>query len=127
MSQPPTPGPTLDLRKVAMQQRSIMYCILTEIAVLVAQFAVHSSMPVLGLLLSFIYLGIAVTGAVFLFMLAISIYNVALGVVLGILSLVPLLGLLILLMVNGKATKLLRSHGTRVGLLGADPTTIPPA
>jgi hypothetical protein len=130
--QPPNPlqyatpsGPMIDLKKVAKQQRTLIYCILTEILLMVARIAVSGSIPMLGLLFALIYLGVAVTAAVFIFMLAISLYNVGLGVVLGILALIPLLGLLILLMVNGKATKLLRSHGVRVGLLGADPKTIP--
>jgi hypothetical protein len=69
-------------------------------------------------------------------MLAIGIYNTALGIVLGILTLVPLVlgiltlvplvGLLVLLAVNNKATTILRSHGLKVGLLGADPKQIPP-
>jgi hypothetical protein len=39
--------------------------------------------------------------------------------VLGVLALIPLVGLIVLLIVNGKATKILREHGVRVGLMGA--------
>jgi hypothetical protein len=41
------------------------------------------------------------------------------GVLLGILTLIPLIGLIVLLVINGKATKVLRANGHRVGLLGA--------
>ena len=47
---------------------------------------------------------------------------VAIIYVLGLL--VPLLGLLLLLSVSGKATKELRSAGIKVGLLGANPNAI---
>jgi len=40
-------------------------------------------------------------------------------IVLGVLSLVPLIGLLVLLVVNGKATNILRQNDIKVGLLGA--------
>ena len=52
-------------------------------------------------------------------MLALAIYGTALGIILGILTLIPLVGLIILLIVNGKATNLLREDGIHVGLLGA--------
>src|SRR5260221_11674597 len=42
---------------------------------------------------------------VFVFMLAIKLYNTALGIVLGLLTLVPLINLIVLLVMNGKATK----------------------
>ena len=90
-----TPAPRNDLRVIATRQRAIMA------------------------------LGAVITGAVFVFMLSLAIYSTAVGILLGILTLIPLLGLLVLLMVNGKATTLLRQHGIRVGLMGADPSQIP--
>jgi hypothetical protein len=45
--------------------------------------------------------------------------DLALPRVLGILTLIPLVGLIVLLIVNGKATNLLREDGIHVGLLGA--------
>ncbi len=125
---PPPTGPNANLRKIAKQQRTLMYCILSEIFILLASMVLRGSLPpILAILLYLAYVGIAVTATVYVFMLAISLYNVALGVVLGILTLVPLVGLLILLTVNGKATRVLRAHGVRVGLLGADPSTLPAA
>jgi hypothetical protein len=118
--------PILNLKQVASQQRAINLCILGEIVALVAQIsAKQGGVPLLAMAISIVYLAVAVTGAVFIFMLAISLYNVGLGVVLGVLTLVPILGLIILLIVNGKATKVLRQHGIRVGLLGANPAAIP--
>jgi hypothetical protein len=52
--------------------------------------------------------------------LAIKIYSIVVGVLLGILTFVPCLGLVMLLLVNGKATNILKENGVKVGLLGAD-------
>jgi hypothetical protein len=122
---PMPPGP--NLKKIAANQRAINLCILAEIFIVIAQISFRTNgMLALALVFSFAYLAIALTGAVFLFMLSLSLYNTAAGIALGIFSLVPLLGLIILLVLNGKATNILRLHGIRVGLLGADPSKIPP-
>ena len=70
-------------------------------------------------------IGASVTGAVFVFMLSLALYNTATGVILGILTLIPLVGLIVLLIINGKATKVLRDHGIQVGLMGAKTNQIP--
>jgi len=82
---PPIIG--LDLKKVAMQQRAIIMCIAAECGI-VALLLADTSGP-LGIVLYFAFLAVAITGAVVVFMLAISVYNVSLGILLGILSLVP--------------------------------------
>jgi uncharacterized membrane protein len=118
--------PDLNLRKVAFQQRAIMLCILGAIFALVAGiFSIENHMPALGGAFYLIYLGVVVTGAVFIFMLSITLYNTAAGIILGILTLLPLIGLIVLLIVNSKATKTLRARGIKVGLLGANPASIP--
>jgi hypothetical protein len=42
-----------------------------------------------------------------------------------ILSLIPFFGMIFLLIVNGRATRVLRRNNIRVGLLGANPSQIP--
>ncbi len=71
------------------------------------------------LLLSTGLIIISLIGVVFVFLLAINVYSAVVGVLLGFLSFIPCLGLLILLMVNGKATSILRRNNIKVGLLGA--------
>jgi uncharacterized membrane protein len=112
-----------DLREIATRQRAIMYCILGYIVFAILQFAVPAPF---GLIFTLLAVGSSITGAVFVFMLAIAIYNTGVGVVLGILTLIPLIGLITLLIVNGKATKLLREHGIKVGLMGANLKQFPP-
>ena len=59
-------------------------------------------------------------GMVFVFLLAIKVYSTGIGVLLGILALIPCIGLLVLLVVNIKATGILKKNGIKVGLLGAN-------
>jgi hypothetical protein len=116
--------PGLKLHDIAFRQRAIMLCILAEILCMVLSIA--SPIHAIGLIALLGFYAAAITASVFVFMLAIGIYNTALGIVMGILTLVPLLGLIILLVVNQKATSILRRHGLKVGLLGANPNQIPP-
>lgn len=108
-----------DLRKVAIYQKGIQFCILIYFLVVAAQFALPTDqgpillMVVIPLLLVVILLLLAAT--VFVFLLAIQVYKP----VLGLLTLVPCIGLIVLLVVNGKATSILKQNGIHVGLLGA--------
>ena len=127
---PPQPPQTLsygtsarsDLKEIASRQRAIMLCILAYIVAVICQFALPPELrPILGLAV----LAVGVIASVFIFMLAIKLYGTGVGILLGILTLVPCLGLLILLVVNSKATNILRENGVKVGLLGADPKQVP--
>lgn len=121
---PPVPTSRLtreDLRGIATQQRVILICFLVYVVALILRFAVPQQLvPILGLAV----LATGVVAAVFVFMLAIRLYGTAVGVVLGILTLIPVVGLIVLLIVNGKATSTLKSNNIQVGLMGADPKSI---
>ena len=56
---------------------------------------------------------------VFAFALSLKVYSTTTGILLAMLTLVPCLGLFVLLVVNGRATAVLRQNGHKVGLLGA--------
>ena len=110
-------GSREDLRAVAKYQKGILICILIYLAAVVGQFA----LPIeVRLFLALGVIVVAITGAVFVFLLAIKVYGPGLGTLLGILSLVPFFGLFVLLIVNGKATKILRQNGVKVGFIGAN-------
>jgi hypothetical protein len=111
-----------DLRTVAIRQRNIMLAILGYIIAFVLQFALPNEMKLVAAVLG---VAASLTAAVFVFMLALSVYSTAKGIVLGILTLVPIVGLFVLLAINGKATSILRHYGIPVGLLGASPKNIP--
>lgn len=107
-----------DLQTIAGRQKGIIVCILIYLLALPTQFLLPEELRAL------LGLGVGVVmivGAVFVFLLATKLYGTGLGVLLGILALIPLLGLIVLLIVNGKATNTLKSHGIAVGLLGAKP------
>jgi hypothetical protein len=50
--------------------------------------------------------------------------NLAVTILCGLAMFLPIVSLVVLLVVNGKATKHLQHHGVKVGLLGADPSGI---
>jgi hypothetical protein len=106
-----------DLRSVAYYQKGILVCILIYVsAFILGVFLPPGARP----LVQIGVLGVGLAGTVFVFLLAMKVYGTALGIVLGILTLIPCVGLITLLIVNGKATSVLRANGCQVGLLGAD-------
>ena len=117
-------GQHRDVRSVAVYQKGILVCLLLYLLALVGQFVV-AVVPVLVFVLLPGIFCVWLAGFVFVILLAMKVYSPGLGAFLGILTLVPLLNLLILLMVNGKATSILRANGHRVGLMGAKLAEIP--
>lgn len=115
-------GSREDLKLVAKYQKGILVCILIYLVAVFGQFAIP---PEFRPLVALGVLAVALTGTVFVFLLAIKVYSTGVGILLGILTLAPCLGLIVLLMVNGKATAILRQNGIRVGLLGADLSQLP--
>jgi hypothetical protein len=110
-------GSREDLKSVAQFQKGILVCILIYLCAVVFQFALPAELRL------FLGLGIRVVGlagTVFVFLLAIKVYSTGVGILLGILTIIPCVGLIVLLIVNGKATAILKQNGIKVGLLGAD-------
>lgn len=92
-------------------------CILFYLIALIGRFVFPAELQILigiGVVL------VGFVGAIFVFILAMRVYGTVFGIVLGLLSLIPLINLLVLLMVNGKATSILKQQGIQVGLLGAN-------
>jgi hypothetical protein len=105
------------LWSVAVYQKGILVCILIYFLVVVMQFFLPSE---IRWMLALIALPTVIAATVFVFLLSTNVYNVGLGVLLGILTLIPCVGLVVLLIINGKATSILRANGIRVGLMGAN-------
>lgn len=110
-----------ELRTIAKHQRVIITCIGVYLVWLVLRF---SSLAEAKLVMGISLLCILLACAVFVSLLATRFHGAAAGVLMGILTLVPLVGLIILLTVNGKATKILKENGIAVGLFGADASKI---
>ena len=118
-------GDREDLRKVAKYQKGILLCILAYLGAVASIFLMPKVVPFEMLwlvvpLLGLAILGIAVTGAVFVFLLSIKVYGVGLGVFWGVLSLIPPIAIFALFAVNQKATGVLKQNGIKVGFLGAN-------
>ena len=110
------------LREIALRQKVILICILLQILCLLAMPLIPAE--AVGLI-QLVYLGTVVVGAIFVLLLAMRVYGPAGGLLLGFFALVPLLGIVILLLVNARATYRLRQAGIRVGLLGANLASLP--
>ncbi len=114
-------GSREDLKAVAKYQKGILVCILIYLVAVICQFVIPESLrPILGMGV----LAVGLVGTVFVFLLAIKVYSTGVGILLGVLALVPCVGLIVLLVINGKATGILKQNGIPVGLLGADLTQI---
>lgn len=114
-------GTDEDLQAIANYQKAVLFCILISIGATAAFFSVPTE---LRLVLLIVVLAVSVVSTVFVFKLAIQIYSEAVGITLGVLTLVPLVGMLVLLIVNQKATGILNRHGIRVGLMGANTSDV---
>ena len=106
-----------DLRNVATYQRIILVCILAYIILVILNFALPTT---LQLVIGIVAIGLSLTATICVFLLATKVYSTGLGVLLAILTLIPIIGLIVLLIINGKATSVLRAHDIPVGFLGAD-------
>ena len=128
-------GSREELREVGNAQRGLLICLLVQIVLYVflqlsnlgAQAGGLSANPAspdpvrLGLALILFVFGVG--GMVYTFRLGKLLSGMGMGILFAILSLLPCLGLLVLLLVNGKATNLLKANGITVGFLGCDPNS----
>jgi predicted RNA-binding Zn-ribbon protein involved in translation (DUF1610 family) len=121
-------GKKKELRSIAVSQRYLIICVLVQIIAYIGLIVASASAgnPPKGpavaviLLLALAMLVTGVAGMVFACMLANKVYGVAGAIFVVILSFVPCVGLITLLVINGKATKILKDKGVHVGFLGAD-------
>lgn len=116
-----------DLRTIAGSQRVILSCLLFYGSVVALQItlmalAPASARPWIALVLVGILLILTVTATVNVFILAIKVHGTGIGILLGLLTLIPCVGLIVLLVIYGTAIGFLRSHGVSAGLFGADPS-----
>ena len=115
-------GSREDLRAVARYQKGIIICILLYFLFMILAAVLP---PALSWVSGLAILVIGLTSAVFVFLLAIKTSGVGSGILLGIGTFFPCLGLIVLLVINGKATSILKANGIRVGFLGANLSEIP--
>jgi len=117
-----TPSPCVDLRAIAIRQKAMLYCLLGEGLTLVLMAVMPREVYGLAYLAFWAFQIAAVT---FFVMLAVALDRIVAGIILGLVGLVPFVGVLVTLSINGQATALLRWHGIKVGLMGARSSQIP--
>jgi len=105
-----------ELRSIAVLQKVVLIGLLVLIIGAIAQLLVADT---LRMVIGIVLFPVALAYLVFVFMLAIRLYGPGVGAMLGILTLIPLIGLIAILVISGKATSTLQRGGYRVGLLGA--------
>ena len=106
-----------DVKTVAVAQKAIMVCILLQLLAVASQFFVPPQyVPFIAILAVCVLLASTIS----VFILAMKVFNIGLGIVYGIGALFPCIGLLVLFIVNQRAIKILRDNGHEVGFFGAD-------
>jgi hypothetical protein len=113
--------PAAKLRAIAIRQKVIIFCILGYLIAVVAQFVIPQDLRIVIAIPALI---IALTATVFVFLLAVEVHGTGLGILFGILTLIPCVGLIILVIVNAQATSVLKQNRVRVGLMGANMSDI---
>ena len=118
------------LRTVAVYQKSLIICLLNldnrkywfdRFPVDIRAYSARIGRLAVLVLIGFVSLEApGCAGIVFAAMLANKLYNVAGAIFVGILSAIPCINLITWMVVNGKATRMLRDKGITVGFLGAD-------
>jgi hypothetical protein len=115
-------GRSEDLKAVAVAQKSIIVCMALYLVLIIVQL-IMTQTPAFrpyGAYLALVVLVIGLVGMVSVFLLAIRVYSIASGILLGIGAILPCFGLVILWMINRKATSILQQNGHHVGFFGAD-------
>lgn len=111
------------LRSVAMEHKALMYCILVQILFVVLYVIVPADARAI---VGWSNLAAGLAGAVVMFTLARTLFSTGIAICLSVLAFIPVVGIVVLLIIDRKAQNYLRARGIRVGLLGARGRDLPP-
>ncbi len=110
-----------DLKQLAMYQRGLILCLLVQILAGAANGVARANLiPILASVTALVVLIAIIAGVVFAILVATRVYSTVLGIFLGLLAIIPCVGLVILLVINQAATKKLTENGIKVGFFGAN-------
>lgn len=112
------------LLRVATLQRYVLVALLANIVINFTLFAYAPQDPFSTLVLLAAGLLIVVLSIVSIFLLAKEVFNNAVGAVFAFMMIIPVISLIVLLVVNQKATRLLQTNGIKVGFMGAKQNSI---
>jgi hypothetical protein len=122
-----TGGKKARLRSIAVLQKGLLLSIVSVILLSIILGVINGAMRQspeaginpLALLLSLVVLCASLSASVFTLLLANKVYNIGVAILVLLLSFIPCFGLIAMLVVNQKATRMLREKGIEVGFLGA--------
>ena len=117
-----------ELRELAMAQRQVnvallLYFCFIPFSIWLAKTGERA--PIAAITRVVVVIGLLVFCITSVYRLATIFRGKAIAVIHALGMLIPFLGLILLLINNQKATSILRKNGIRVGLLGADPNSVP--
>jgi predicted Zn finger-like uncharacterized protein len=105
-----------DLYRVALFQKAVLVCVVANIGLAICRAFLPTDLALLFLIAALL---VALTSAVFVCLLSAALYGTVRAIIMGVLALIPLVGLIVLLVLNAGATRLLKDNDVRVGFLGA--------
>ena len=111
-------GSNIELKRIASYQRGVISCILVQILAYMAYGSLKANLALAGVA-SLVVIIAVVSGVVYAVLLATRVYSTGAGIAMGLLALVPCLGLVMLLIINQAATRKLTENGIKVGFFGA--------
>jgi hypothetical protein len=111
--------PRVDLRRIAIWQCATTWSILAYMILIASLAALFNESDEIRRGHMVITAAAVLAFDACAVMLSLSVYRSAAGAIGAILTVVPLFGLFILVLINADATRILRRHGVRIGLTGA--------
>ncbi len=109
--------------RIAQRQKLLIWIILLQLLlyglVFGTAFLVTPMPDLVYGVLGLFQIALGLGGLIAVFLLASLVYNAAIGALLAVLMVVPLINLIVLLTVNAKAMNTLRRNDISVGFLGA--------
>ena len=114
------------LKRVAKRQRQLLVCI--ALLILFAIMGAYDRIADEGSIFNHELYDIPAIGYgvinlaafIFVILLAVNVYNSTDAIILSLLCLIPGGGIIVMIMINLRATRLLRANGIKVGFMGAD-------
>ncbi len=115
-----------DLRQIAWAQRILILCLLGHLVLWLGYIGLSVSGARMGgrgsdtfETVMIISVGLGLLSGIFVLLVEAKLSGLIIGFLIGLLTAVPCLGLLLILVVNTRATSTLQANGVHVGLIGA--------
>jgi Fe2+ transport system protein B len=112
------------LRRVAKYQRWVLIALLANIVTNIFVFALGGQALAVQLAIGGVSFAVVLFGSVSIFLLGKELINPVVAGICAVLIFVPCISLLVLFLINQKATSFLQRNGITVGFMGVDPNRI---